>query len=67
MTKNTSYQEDLFEALKGPREAAAYLNAAIEDGDKEVLLLAMRNVAQAHSGMSTIAKKSAYKSRKPLS
>jgi len=58
MTKKiTSYQEDLIEALKDPREAAAYLNAAIEDGDKEVFLLAMRNVAQAHGGMSTIAKK----------
>ncbi|MEK7773756.1 MAG: transcriptional regulator, partial [Deltaproteobacteria bacterium] len=58
MTKKiTSYQEDLIEALKDPREAAVYLNAAIEDGDKEVFLLAMRNVAQAHGGMSAIAKK----------
>ncbi|MBI5826875.1 MAG: putative addiction module antidote protein [Deltaproteobacteria bacterium] len=55
--KNTSYQEDLIEALKDPREAAVYLNAAIEDGNKEVFLLAMRNVAQAHGGMSAIAKK----------
>ncbi|MEK6759317.1 MAG: addiction module antidote protein [Deltaproteobacteria bacterium] len=55
--KNTSYQEDLIESLKEPSEAAAYLNAAIEDGDKEVFLLAMRNVALAHGGMTTIAKK----------
>lgn len=58
MTKKiTSYQEDLIESLKDPCEAAAYLNAAIEDGDKEVFLLAMRNVAQAHGGLSTVAKK----------
>ena len=58
MTKKiTGYQKDLIEALKDPREAAAYLNAAIEDGDKEVFLLAMRNVAQAHGGMSAVAKK----------
>lgn len=58
MTKKiTSYQEDLIKALKDPIEAAAYLNAAIEDGDREVFLLAMRNVAQAHGGMSAIAKK----------
>ena len=58
MTKKiTSYQEDLIEALKDPREAAEYLNVAIEDGDKKVFLLAMRNVAQAHGGMSAIAKK----------
>ena len=58
MTKKiTGYQEDLIESLKYPLEAAAYLNEAIEDGDKEVFLLAMRNVAQAHGGMSAIAKK----------
>lgn len=58
MTKKiTSYQEDLIESLKDPSEAAAYLTAAIEDVDKEVFLLAMRNVALAHGGMSTIAKK----------
>lgn len=58
MTKKiTSYQEDLIKALKAPREAAAYLSAAIEGGDKEVFLLAMRNMAQAYGEMSTIAKK----------
>ncbi len=58
MTKKiTSYQEDLIEALKDPIEAAEYLNAAIEDGNKEVFLLAMRNVAEAHGGMSAVAKK----------
>lgn len=63
--KITSYQEDLIEALKDPREAAEYLNAAIEDGDKEVFLLAMRNVILAHGGMSTIAKK-AHMNRESL-
>lgn len=58
MTKKiTSYQEDLIEALKDPHEAAEYLNAAIEDGDKEVFLLTMRDVAEAHGGMSAVAKK----------
>lgn len=58
MTKKIKdYQEDLIESLKDPREAAEYLNAAIEDGDKEVFLLAMRNVILAHGGMAAIAKK----------
>lgn len=61
MAKVTSYQEDLIEALKDPKEAAAYLNAAIEEGDREVFLLALRNVAQAHGGMSQIAKKTHLK------
>jgi probable addiction module antidote protein len=58
MTKsNTSYQKDLIEALKDPCEAAAYLNAAIEEGDREVFLLALRNVAEANGGMSAVAAK----------
>ncbi|MBI4844399.1 MAG: putative addiction module antidote protein [Nitrospirae bacterium] len=52
-----SYQEDLIESLKNPKEAAAYLNAAIEDGDRELLLLALRNIAEARGGISAIAKK----------
>lgn len=54
--KITSYQEDLIEALKDPREAAAYLNAAMEENDRAVFLLALRNVAEAHGGMTSVAK-----------
>lgn len=55
--RQTDYQKDLIEALKDPTEAAAYLNAAIEEGDKELFLLALRNVAEANGGMKTIAEK----------
>lgn len=55
--KITSYQEDLIESLKDPREAAAYLNEAIEDGDKEVVILAMRNFDKASGRISVTAKK----------
>src|SRR3989344_7856046 len=61
MTKITTYQEDLIESLKDPKKAAEYLNAAIEDGDREAFLLALRNVAQAHGGMSAIAQKTHLK------
>jgi len=58
MTKKvTTYQEDLIEALKDPREAAAYLNAAMEEGDRALFLLALRNVAEAHGGMASVAEK----------
>ncbi len=56
--KITTYQEDLLEALTNPREAAAYLNAAMEDGDRELFLLALRNVAEALGGMTTLSRKS---------
>lgn len=57
MTEQTAYQRDLIESLKDPVEAAAYLNAAIEDGDRAVFLLALRNVAKACGGMSALARK----------
>ncbi len=57
MIKTTAYQRDLVDALKDPVEAAAYLNAAIEDGDRAVFLLALRNVAEASGGMSALAEK----------
>lgn len=55
--KTTTYQEDLVEALKDPREAAAYLNAAMEEGDRALFLLALRNVAEAHGGMAVVSEK----------
>jgi len=57
MPKIYSYQEDLIESLKDPCEAAAYLNAAIEEGDRAVFLLALRNVAEARGGMTALAEK----------
>jgi len=63
--KVTSYQEDLVNALKDPHEAAAYLNAAIEEGDRAVFLLALRNVAEAQGGMAALARK-AHMNRESL-
>src|SRR5262252_6363946 len=50
------YRETLLEDLQDPQEAAAYLTAALEEGDSAVFLLALRNVADA-KGMSTVAAK----------
>lgn len=50
-----SYTNQLVEDLKDPVEAAAYLQAAIEEGDREALLVAMRHVTTAHGGMTAIA------------
>lgn len=59
MKKNKSikYQDELIKSLKKPKEATAYLNAALEDGDLEIFLLALRNVAEALGGLSQVAKK----------
>ena len=59
MRRSQPYQESLIAALTDPLEAAAYLNAAMEEGDKELFLLALRNVTEARlGGMSKLAKTS---------
>lgn len=40
------YSETLHEALKDPRDAAAYLEAALTEEDEEGFLLALRTVAE---------------------
>lgn len=48
----------LVERLKNPQMAAAYLEAAIEDGDQGALMMALRHVAQAQGGVAEIARRS---------
>jgi probable addiction module antidote protein len=60
ITKN--YDDWLLETLKDHNEAAEYLQGAMieyqEDDNVEALLLAIRNVAIAQGGISTLAEKS---------
>lgn len=58
MTKSVKYQKYLIESLKDPGEAVEYLNAALQEGEIHVFLLALRNVAQARGGMTKLAKQS---------
>ena len=55
MAKSKSYQSNLRESLKDPTEAAEYLNAALEDGEPEVFLLALRDVVDSYGGMGKLA------------
>jgi len=50
-----SYREDLMRALRSPTERAAYINAAMEDGDSKVILMALRHVAEATGGMRLLS------------
>ncbi|CAN5300463.1 hypothetical protein BH18ACI2_BH18ACI2_06140 [soil metagenome] len=49
-----SYKDHLFERLQTPEEIAGYLNAAAEEQDIAVLLLALRDVAEAR-GIGKVA------------
>ena len=51
------YQQDLLTSLKDPAEASAYLNAALEAGDKKAFLLALKNVLDAQGGMTKISER----------
>ena len=50
------YHDSLVKALKDPGEAAEYLNAVLEEGDKDMFLVALRNVAEAHGGMAKLSR-----------
>jgi probable addiction module antidote protein len=51
-----SHADYLNKALKDPKEAARYLNAAMEENDSSLILVALAQVAQAH-GISRTAKR----------
>lgn len=57
MKRSKAYQSDLIENLRDPREAEAYLNAALEENDPELFLLALRNIAEAQGGVAQLAEK----------
>ncbi|OGQ36137.1 MAG: putative addiction module antidote protein [Deltaproteobacteria bacterium RIFCSPHIGHO2_12_FULL_43_9] len=59
MPKRTKkYEESLLESLQDPKEAAAYLNAHLEEAEaedaEELFLMALRDIAKAY-GMSEIS------------
>ena len=58
MKASRSYHTYLIEPLKDPVEAAAYLDAVLEDGEIESLLLALRNVAEARREIGNVSSSS---------
>lgn len=57
MTEQRSVPYDSADYLKTPEDIAAYLEAAMEDEDERVLLLALRNAATAIGGMSELSRR----------
>lgn len=51
-----SHDDYLNEKLQNPKEAALYLNAAVEEEDPALIIAALAQVAKAH-GFSRMAKK----------
>jgi len=61
MNRNRKFDEYLYESLRDPDEASAYLEVALEeyekDGDLEAFLLALKDVANARGGLLRLSKK----------
>lgn len=58
MGKTKKYREHLLSQLQNPQEAAAYLDACLEDEDPHVILLALKDVADAQGGIGKLSKTS---------
>ncbi len=56
LSKTKDYQEFLLKQLQDSDLAAEYLSSAIQDGNIEEFLIALKNVAEAHGGIGLIAK-----------
>jgi DNA-binding phage protein len=48
MNKYRSYKQTLQNTLKDPKEAVAYLNAALEENDHPAFIMALKDVAEVH-------------------
>lgn len=62
LKKNTGdYKEWLINSLKNKKEAAVYLQVALEeyqsDGDLDAFLMALRHVAEAQGGLGKLSQK----------
>jgi probable addiction module antidote protein len=58
MAKERDYKESLYRSFKNDDEAAVYLDEALIDPDREVFLLALRDVVEARlGGIASLAKK----------
>ncbi len=49
MPKSRGYEQELMGYLQDPERAIAYLNAALEEGDLDLFLNTLQNVAKAKS------------------
>ncbi len=51
------WREVVQHSIRDPEEAAAYLNAAAEQGDSRAFLIALKDVIDVHGGVSKLARR----------
>ena len=57
MAKLRKFHDHLMEALADPKEARAYMRAALEENDPEFFLVALKDVVEAQGGVGKVAQK----------
>ena|SRR5271155_5432544 len=57
MKPTKSYQATRMKFLKDPKVAVVYLEECLQDGNMELFTAALKHVAEARGGLSTLAKK----------
>lgn len=55
MSRSRKFEVSELSFLKDPEQAALYLEECLADGNMEIFLEALRNVAKAQGGMSAVA------------
>ena len=58
MPRSAPYDDLLMDMLKDEERALAYLNAALDEQDPRLFLIALRNVTRAQGGVATVAARS---------
>ena len=56
MKRSKGFREYLLKSLKNPVEAAEYINAVLRESDINLLLAALKDVAEAQGGMTRLAR-----------
>ena len=54
-TRSGSFKEYWIEKIKNPKERAAYINAALEDGNPKILLAVLKDCVEAMGGVTWLA------------
>ncbi len=54
---NVPYKPDFIKRLQNKRYAAEYLQSVMEEGDTQLILATLRDLAEAYGGMSAVAEK----------
>ena len=57
MSKSKAYHAELIVSLRDSHEAEEYLNAALEEDNPDLFLVALRNVTEAQGGVAQLADK----------